>query len=352
MHRDTIEEEDEDRIVEASRHRWLDWLLDADNGLARHSVLEELWTTRVATPLRPERVWRDGASARGVASASARRRLDGDGRIYGADAAGGARVRVVGPQPSRREQLSPSAASAMAYYQHEQRYREQLDEQISRHQDLERGLERIDDRHTGQQAPTLARVVEEECREARIRKQVRRPRDNQSSVATNCDRPLALPMCVWLLSSLFFFGERFGRGESRRQLCSARISNLIGRRTSGLALSWKGRRCPCRTRGVALTTRSERCTGKRSSALHKGCQIGRDELRFDRVGAEASFFFRRALRMYSGRNAVKKNKIKERDYFNAPNCKLHGAARDAHSFSCRAKLALKKYTVQYERNKS
>ncbi|KAL7291050.1 hypothetical protein TKK_0015186 [Trichogramma kaykai] len=67
----------------------------------------------------------------------------------------------------------------MAYYQHEQRYKDELSEQILRHQDLERGLNRMEDRQQQTRSladpgPILAHVVMEECREAKIRKQIRR----------------------------------------------------------------------------------------------------------------------------------------------------------------------------------
>ncbi|KAJ8688577.1 hypothetical protein QAD02_024372 [Eretmocerus hayati] len=50
--------------------------------------------------------------------------------------------------------------------------RAEIQEQISRHHDLERGLDRIEQRSQRQQVPSLAQVVMEECREAKIRRQV------------------------------------------------------------------------------------------------------------------------------------------------------------------------------------
>lgn len=60
---------------------------------------------------------------------------------------------------------------------HEQRYdyrdpEAEVFEQISRHDNLGRGLDRMQNTHDRAAAPTLAHVVMEECREAKIRKQV------------------------------------------------------------------------------------------------------------------------------------------------------------------------------------
>jgi hypothetical protein len=49
---------------------------------------------------------------------------------------------------------------------------DELSEQISRHHALERDLERMQESQAGRNCPILAQVVMEECREAKIRRQV------------------------------------------------------------------------------------------------------------------------------------------------------------------------------------